>query len=215
MTKLLPLLARVVEVEVAEVVASATSEAVAVDALFARLRADASAPEVAEVATPEAPEPAAQAPSAAVAEEPEPEPEPEPVVPEVADDDEGVRAERDGVLAPLLRDAVKRAKRGLQDDQNEVLDRLRTAKGRPDAEVVLGDAAAGAAAWVERLREPIAAAYVGAHTTHSTEPAPAVPPEFEEPEGTQLRPFGFGSTTAMNVRWNDGNVITDLGPISK
>lgn len=48
------------------------------------------------------------------------------------------------------------------------------------------------------------------YTHYLLEPAPAVPPEMEEAEGTQLRPFGFGSTTAMNVRWNDGNVITEV-----
>ena len=48
------------------------------------------------------------------------------------------------------------------------------------------------------------------YTHYLIEPAPAVPPEFEEQEGTQLRPFGFGSTTAMSVRWNDGNVITEV-----
>jgi hypothetical protein len=48
------------------------------------------------------------------------------------------------------------------------------------------------------------------YTHYLIQPAPAVPPELEEEEGTQLRPFGFGSTTAMNVRWNDGNVITEV-----
>ena len=31
-----------------------------------------------------------------------------------------------------------------------------------------------------------------------------------EEEGTQLRPMGFGSTTAMTVRWNDGDVLTEV-----
>ena len=48
------------------------------------------------------------------------------------------------------------------------------------------------------------------YTHYLLEPAPATPVELEEEEGTQLRPFGFGSTTAMNVRWNDGNVITEV-----
>jgi tetratricopeptide (TPR) repeat protein len=29
-------------------------------------------------------------------------------------------------------------------------------------------------------------------------------------EGTQLRPFGYGSTTVMKVRWNDGNLMTEI-----
>jgi tetratricopeptide (TPR) repeat protein len=48
------------------------------------------------------------------------------------------------------------------------------------------------------------------YTHYLLEPAPGTPEEFEEEEGTQLRPFGFGSTTAMQVRWNDGNVITEV-----
>lgn len=48
------------------------------------------------------------------------------------------------------------------------------------------------------------------YTHYLIEPAPATPEALEEPEGTQLRPFGFGSTTAMQVRWNDGNVITEV-----
>jgi hypothetical protein len=48
------------------------------------------------------------------------------------------------------------------------------------------------------------------YTHYLIEPAPATPQALEEEEGTQLRPFGFGSTTAMQVRWNDGNVITEV-----
>jgi hypothetical protein len=48
------------------------------------------------------------------------------------------------------------------------------------------------------------------YTHYLIEPAPATSPLLEEEEGTQLRPMGFGSTTAMHVRWNDGNVITEV-----
>jgi tetratricopeptide (TPR) repeat protein len=48
------------------------------------------------------------------------------------------------------------------------------------------------------------------YTHYLIEPAPATNPALEEEEGTQLRPFAFGSTTSMNVRWNDGNVITEV-----
>lgn len=48
------------------------------------------------------------------------------------------------------------------------------------------------------------------YTQYLIEPAPAVSTTFEEEEGTQLRPFGFGSTTAMTVSWNDGNMITEV-----
>lgn len=48
------------------------------------------------------------------------------------------------------------------------------------------------------------------YTHYLIEPSPAVNPVLEEEEGTQLRPMGFGSTTAMHVRWNDGDVITEV-----
>ena len=48
------------------------------------------------------------------------------------------------------------------------------------------------------------------YTHYLIEPAPTTSSVLEEEEGTQLRPMGFGSTTAMTVRWNDGNVITEV-----
>jgi hypothetical protein len=47
------------------------------------------------------------------------------------------------------------------------------------------------------------------YTYYLVEPAPAKHPALKE-EGTLTRPFGFGSTTAMKVRWNDGNLITEV-----
>jgi hypothetical protein len=48
------------------------------------------------------------------------------------------------------------------------------------------------------------------YTHYLIEPAPEINPAFEEEDGTQLRPMGFGSTTAMTVNWNDGDVITEV-----
>ena len=47
------------------------------------------------------------------------------------------------------------------------------------------------------------------YTYYLVEPAPAKHAALKE-EGTLARPFGFGSTTAMKVRWNDGNLITEV-----
>ena len=47
------------------------------------------------------------------------------------------------------------------------------------------------------------------YTYYLVEPAPQKHPALKE-EGTLTRPFGFGSTTAMKVRWNDGNLITEV-----
>lgn len=48
------------------------------------------------------------------------------------------------------------------------------------------------------------------YTHYLIEPAPAVNEALVEEDGTDLRPFGFGSTTALHVRWNDGDVITEV-----
>ena len=48
------------------------------------------------------------------------------------------------------------------------------------------------------------------YTHYLIEPAPKTNPALEEEEGTQLRPMGFGSTTAMKVSWNDGTLLTEV-----
>lgn len=48
------------------------------------------------------------------------------------------------------------------------------------------------------------------YTYYVLEPAPKKHTALKEHEGTLTRPFGFGSTTVMKVRWNDGNTITEV-----
>jgi len=59
---------------------------------------------------------------------------------------------------------------------------------------------------------PLLAGGCAAHnyTHYLIDPAPATNPVLEEEEGTQLRPMGFGSTTAMKVSWNDGTMVTEV-----
>jgi hypothetical protein len=47
------------------------------------------------------------------------------------------------------------------------------------------------------------------YTHYLIEPPPQKHPALQE-EGTATRPFGYGSTTVMKVRWNDGNLITEV-----
>ena len=47
------------------------------------------------------------------------------------------------------------------------------------------------------------------YTYYLIEPQPQTNPALKD-EGTLVRPFGFGSTTVMKVRWNDGNMITEV-----
>ena len=51
--------------------------------------------------------------------------------------DESALQRRDEVLEPLSAQLVRKLKRALQDEQNEVLDRLRTARGKAQPDVVL------------------------------------------------------------------------------
>ena len=57
--------------------------------------------------------------------------------PTASDADETALQRRDEVLEPLGAQLVRKLKRALQDEQNEVLDRLRTARGTPQPDVVL------------------------------------------------------------------------------
>lgn len=48
------------------------------------------------------------------------------------------------------------------------------------------------------------------YTHYLIEPPPRQNPALMEEEGTLVRPAGFGSTTAMKVTWNDGDVMTEI-----
>lgn len=47
------------------------------------------------------------------------------------------------------------------------------------------------------------------YTYYLVDPPQAKHPALKE-EGTLIKPFGYGSTTVMKVRWNDGDLITEI-----
>jgi hypothetical protein len=47
------------------------------------------------------------------------------------------------------------------------------------------------------------------YTYYLVDQTPQKHPALKE-EGTLVRPFGFGSTTVMKVRWNDGTAVTEV-----
>ena len=47
------------------------------------------------------------------------------------------------------------------------------------------------------------------YTYYLIDPQPETHPALKD-EGTLVRPFGYGSTTVMKVRWNDGEVLTEV-----
>ncbi|HUR48340.1 MAG TPA: DivIVA domain-containing protein [Acidimicrobiales bacterium] len=119
---------------------------VAVEALFARMRAGQEPGAAEQAPVPEAEPPdagAPEAPGARIEEVARPDPAPpgddEPAPDEViAKDDESLLYRRDELLDPIDADLVRQLKRVLQDEQNEVLDRLRRQR-RPVPEATLPD----------------------------------------------------------------------------
>jgi cell division septum initiation protein DivIVA len=78
---------------------------------------------------------------------------------DVADAD--ARSSRDAVLRTLQRELGRKVKRTLQDEQNDVLDRIRTVKGRPVALDVLPTTEVQVGVLAATLRGPVDAAYGG------------------------------------------------------
>lgn len=142
------------------------------------------APPDAEATASEEPSPDEPAPEAAEAAPAPPEP---PLSP-----DDVLRAERAEILAPLARDLGRRAKRALQDQQNELLDKIRTIKGKVEPSAVLPTLEDQEAAWIPVLDEPLTAAYShaysdlgGNHPEH-----PEVPRELlRELAGSMVEPW--------------------------
>jgi DivIVA domain-containing protein len=75
--------------------------------------------------------------------------------------DEEARAAQEAVLRSLQRELGRKVKRTLQDEQNDVLDRIRTVKGRPSAVEVLPGSEAQVRELAATLRGPVDAAYGG------------------------------------------------------
>ncbi len=100
-------------------------------------------------ATPAAPTPAAPTPAVT----------PPTMVGPVTDDE--ARDARSAVIDPLQRELGRKVKRALQDEQNDVLDRLRTVKGRPTAAEILPSVTEQVAVLAATLRSPVDAAFAG------------------------------------------------------
>ncbi len=139
-----------------------------VGALFEKLRSgqpdDEPAPAGSAEAAADAPAPAsspveaaADAPAAAA---PEAEAEPEADASEESQDsDEPATSVRDAALAGTTDDLVRRGKRALQDEQNDLLDGLRRQRGKIDAAKVLPALEDQLARWAHVLQPAVDAAY--------------------------------------------------------
>jgi DivIVA domain-containing protein len=126
-----------------------------VDALFARIRAgreDAvGEPRETLAVVPAAPQ-AAPAPSPSA-------PRAAPGPPRGGAADADLIGRRDATLAPLEHDVVRRAKRLLQDEQNELLDAVRRGRKRIDVSQLLPERTAQVNAWASALGPELNEAY--------------------------------------------------------
>jgi DivIVA domain-containing protein len=104
-----------------------------IDEIFSRMRADREAAAVAGAPAEEAPAESSDG-AHATGDGPEATAGDEPPGADVPDEP---LKRRDEVLQPLGAQLVRKLKRALQDEQNEVLDRLRTARGKAQPDVVL------------------------------------------------------------------------------
>ncbi len=83
-------------------------------------------------------------------------------------------AKRDDLLTSVAHDLVRRCKRVLQSEQNEVLDALRRQRGRLTAEKLLPPVPRQLSAWTEAMAPAIEEAYVAARAVASTSEASPV-----------------------------------------
>ena len=151
-----------------------------VGALFQKLRssgsapADTAAPPIAEAASAVAVESTESGDDtavlaaddvtvdASVIEEPEGD---EPVGDEPVGDDQAALTERDTTLAPIADDLAHRAKRAVQDEQNDVLDGLRRQRGKIDVGKVLPPTEEQLTRWAHVLQPSVDLAYAAGAAT--------------------------------------------------
>jgi hypothetical protein len=160
---------------------------------------------------PAEPDRRAEVPAAEAApSEPEPEPEVESDEPRSPDDE--LRAARDAVLTPLARDLNRAAKRALQDQQNELLDKIRTIKGKLAADEVLPTVEDQEGAWVKVLDGPLRAAYARAYADLAVDGGGAdaeVPGELlEEVAHAMVEPWRVRLVSAIDGAGDDADAIT-------
>ncbi len=82
---------------------------------------------------------------------------------ELADPDDLIRTERRSVLDPLAKHLASKAKRSLQDEQNDLLDRIRKSKGAPKAIDLLPSDDDQHRSWSNVLQGPLTSAYAGGY----------------------------------------------------
>jgi DivIVA domain-containing protein len=96
------------------------------------------------------------------------------VAPEPDANDGALLEKRDELLTTVAHDLVRRCKRVLQDEQNDVLDSLRRQRGRLTTDKLLPSVEAQLARWTEVMTPAIDEAYVAARAATSSSPSSPV-----------------------------------------
>lgn len=127
-------------------------------------------------------------------------------------------AARDEAVAKVRSALGRRAKRALQDEQNELLDALRKAKGRPTAEAALPSVEGQGEAWADVLAPAVDEVYRAATRAISADGVPeGVPREFLVVLATDLgaplreRLISAFETDAADGDGEDGDVAQRVG----
>ena len=131
--------------------------------------------------------------------------------PEILSADDALRAHREEILAPLERDVARRAKRALGDQQNELLDKIRTIKGKVASAQVVPRLDELEAAWEPVLDEPLSSAYASAYAGMAgTEPGSAEVPRdlLAEIAHTMVDPWRQRLASAIDGAADDPDAIT-------
>jgi DivIVA domain-containing protein len=139
------------------------------------------------------------------------EPEVEAGTPAPPTDDDALRAARDEILGPVTHDLGRRAKRALQDQQNELLDKIRTAKGKVESAKLLPDEDAMRSAWGAVLHDPLTTAYAEAQVQVAgpDRKSREIPAELlDELAGEMVGPWRGRLVTAIDGAGDDPDAMT-------
>lgn len=125
--------------------------------------------------------------------------------------DDALRVRRDEQLGPITRDLTRRTKRTLQDEHNEVLDKIRTVKGRVESATVVPDLDTMRAAWTEAVAEPLGAAYTAGVVAMAGSSAAkrTIPPELVgEVAVAMVDPWRERLVAAIDAAGDDTDAVT-------
>jgi len=116
---------------------------------------------------------------------------------------------RDEVLAPVATDLSRRAKRAVQDEQNDVLDGLRRQRGKIDAGKVLPAADEQVARWAHVLQPAVDRAYAAGASSAAGDGEATGNSKNEAAPGALLTELANGTVAPLRTRLEDSLAAVD------